>query len=98
MRSRPIIDDGGNEFIGLAAERVADAPTFLAHFGFNTLRDLPDTDALEDAGFLSKEQLLAGEIPLAIADEAEALAAVGHRLFGDLGRLLAGINVDERHA
>jgi len=32
---------------------------FLSHFGFETLRDLPDFEALEDAGLLSKEKLLA---------------------------------------
>ncbi|MAM93330.1 MULTISPECIES: SMC-Scp complex subunit ScpB [Parvibaculum] len=37
---------------------------FLSHFGFDTLRDLPDMEALEDAGLLSKEKLLAGEIPI----------------------------------
>ena len=37
---------------------------FLSHFGFATLRDLPDFEALEDAGLLSKEKLLAGDIPL----------------------------------
>ncbi|MEY9607084.1 segregation and condensation protein B [Bradyrhizobium japonicum] len=37
---------------------------FLAHFGFDTLRDLPDMEALEDAGLLSKERLLAGDIPV----------------------------------
>lgn len=35
---------------------------FLAHYGFDTLRDLPDMDALEDAGLLSKEKLLAGDL------------------------------------
>ncbi|MBS7546474.1 SMC-Scp complex subunit ScpB [Ancylobacter oerskovii] len=39
---------------------------FLAHFGFDTLRDLPDMDALEDAGLLSKDRLLAGDIPLGL--------------------------------
>lgn len=39
---------------------------FLSHFGFNTLRDLPDMEALEDAGLLSKEMLLAGDIPLGL--------------------------------
>ncbi len=34
----------------------------LAHFGFDTLRDLPDIEALEDAGLLSKDKLLAGDI------------------------------------
>ncbi|RWI57172.1 MAG: SMC-Scp complex subunit ScpB [Mesorhizobium sp.] len=39
---------------------------FLQHFGFDTLRDLPDMEALEDAGLLSKEKLLAGDIPTTI--------------------------------
>lgn len=37
-------------------------PGFLAHFGFETLRDLPDFEKLEDAGLLNKEKLL-GDIP-----------------------------------
>ncbi len=39
---------------------------FLSHFGFDTLRDLPDMEALEDAGLLSKDRLLAGDIPLGL--------------------------------
>ena len=35
---------------------------FLLEFGLGTLRDLPDFEALEDAGLLSKEKLLAGDI------------------------------------
>ena len=35
---------------------------FLLAFGLATLRDLPDFEALEDAGLLSREKLLAGEI------------------------------------
>ncbi|RZN10772.1 SMC-Scp complex subunit ScpB, partial [Bradyrhizobium sp. Leo121] len=34
---------------------------FLSHFGLETLRDLPDMEALEDAGLLSKDKMLAGE-------------------------------------
>lgn len=34
---------------------------FLAHFGFDTLRDLPDIEMLEDAGLLSKDRLLADD-------------------------------------
>ena len=41
--------------------------TFLSHFSFDTLRDLPDIEALEDAGLLSKDKLLAGDIPIALA-------------------------------
>ena len=35
---------------------------FLLEFGLDTLRDLPDFEALEDAGLLSKEKLLAGDV------------------------------------
>ncbi len=38
---------------------------FLLQFGLDTLRDLPDFEALEDAGLLSKEKLLA-DIPGAL--------------------------------
>jgi segregation and condensation protein B len=41
--------------------------TFLSHFSLDTLRDLPDFEALEDAGLLSKEKLLAGDIPIGLA-------------------------------
>lgn len=46
--------------------------TFLSHFGLETLRDLPDFEALEDAGLLSREKLLAGEIPISMATEGGA--------------------------
>ncbi|MEP9380106.1 SMC-Scp complex subunit ScpB [Aquabacter sp. CN5-332] len=46
---------------------------FLSHFGFDTLRDLPDMAALEDAGLLSKERALAGDLlPFGLAVEEEA--------------------------
>ncbi|CAH1664525.1 MULTISPECIES: SMC-Scp complex subunit ScpB [unclassified Chelatococcus] len=37
-------------------------PAFLLEFGLETLRDLPDFEALEDAGLLSKAELLTGEL------------------------------------
>ena len=37
-------------------------PGFLVQFGLETLRDLPDFEKLEDAGLLSKDRLLAGEL------------------------------------
>lgn len=43
---------------------------FLLEFGLDTLRDLPDFEALEDAGLLSKEKLLAGDIPSGLVREA----------------------------
>ncbi|MER9174385.1 SMC-Scp complex subunit ScpB [Mesorhizobium sp. M0955] len=44
---------------------------FLLEFGFDTLRDLPDFEALEDAGLLSKEKLLAGGIMPGFADDGD---------------------------
>lgn len=43
---------------------------FLLTFGLDTLRDLPDVEALEDAGLLSKEKLLAGDIPAGLGSAA----------------------------
>jgi len=43
-------------------------PEFLSQFGFETLRDLPDFERLEDAGLLSKDRLLAGDIPITAGD------------------------------
>lgn len=44
--------------------------TFLSEFGLNTLRDLPDIEALEDAGLLSKEKLGRGDF--AVDEDSEA--------------------------
>jgi segregation and condensation protein B len=44
---------------------------FLLEFGLDTLRDLPDFEALEDAGLLSKEKLLAGDIPAGLVAGGE---------------------------
>ncbi len=40
---------------------------FLSQFGLDTLRQLPDFEAPEDAGLLSKEKMLAGDIPAGLA-------------------------------
>ncbi|MER9648663.1 SMC-Scp complex subunit ScpB [Mesorhizobium sp. M0199] len=48
---------------------------FLLEFGLDTLRDLPDFEALEDAGLLSKEKLLAGEIMPGFAGAHEEAGA-----------------------
>lgn len=44
---------------------------FLLEFGLDTLRDLPDFEALEDAGLLSKDKLLAGEVGLEMAGRVQ---------------------------
>ncbi|WP_199201392.1 SMC-Scp complex subunit ScpB [Mesorhizobium sp. 131-3-5] len=48
---------------------------FLLEFGLNTLRDLPDFESLEDAGLLSKEKLLAGDIMPELAGAHEEAGA-----------------------
>ena len=44
---------------------------FLAHFGLNSLRDLPDMEMLEEAGLLSKEKMLGDEFLDGMGTEAE---------------------------
>ena len=46
-------------------------PAFLAHFGLNSLRDLPDMEMLEDAGLLSKDRLLGDGFLDGLGTEAE---------------------------
>ena len=38
-------------------------PAFLSAFGFDTLRDLPEIEALEDAGLLGEDRAVADELP-----------------------------------
>ncbi len=49
---------------------------FLVEFGLDTLRDLPDFEALEDAGLLSKEKLLAGDIMPGFSNDGDEDAGV----------------------
>src|SRR6478735_3481203 len=44
---------------------------FLSVFGLASLRDLPDLEKLEDAGLLTKDTMLAEEIPIGGGDEGE---------------------------
>lgn len=44
---------------------------FLSHFGLDTLRDLPDREALEDAGLLSKAVALAQDAPAEGQEDAD---------------------------
>lgn len=62
LRSQEFIASGPRSPTQGAPYTYVTTKTFLTHFSFDTLRDLPDIEALEDAGLLSKEKLLAGEI------------------------------------
>ncbi len=63
LRSQDLIASGPRSPQPGAPYTYVTTKAFLSHFGFDTLRDLPDFEALEDAGLLSKEKLLAGGIP-----------------------------------
>ncbi len=61
---------------------------FLGHFGLKSLRDLPDFEALEDAGLLGKDKLLAGEIPIALASADDSDIGAEDELSNEMLRTL----------
>ncbi|MHA6644003.1 SMC-Scp complex subunit ScpB [Mesorhizobium sp. A623] len=63
LRSQEFIASGPRSPTPGAPYTYVTTKTFLSHFSLDTLRDLPDFEALEVAGLLSKEKLLVGEIP-----------------------------------
>lgn len=72
IRSDGLIASGPRAPLPGAPYTYVTTPAFLSTFGFDTLRDLPDIEALEDAGLLVKEGLLEGEMPRFGDDEEEA--------------------------
>lgn len=64
LRGANLIASGPRSPTAGAPYTYVTTKAFLLEFGLNTLRDLPDFEALEDAGLLSKENLLAGDIPI----------------------------------
>jgi chromosome segregation and condensation protein ScpB len=86
LRSLGFIGSGPRSPTPGAPYTYVTTDAFLAHFGLATLRDLPDFEALEDAGLLSKEKLLTGDIPVGLlgqeGDEEEAkIDIVGDETF-----------------
>lgn len=68
LRSQDLVASGPRSPHPGAPYTYVTTKAFLSHFGLDTLRDLPDFEALEDAGLLSKDKLLAGDIPLVLAE------------------------------
>lgn len=62
LRSAKLIASGPRSPTPGAPYTYVTTKEFLLDFGLDTLRDLPDFEAIEDAGLLSKEKLLAGDI------------------------------------
>jgi len=59
LRSLGFIASGPRSPTSGAPYTYVTTSAFLSHFGFDTLRDLPDREMLEDAGLLSKSNMLA---------------------------------------
>jgi segregation and condensation protein B len=79
LRSQDLIASGPRSPQPGAPYTYVTTKAFLSHFGLDTLRDLPDFEALEDAGLLSKDKLLAGDIPVGLTsrerdDEVDIVA------------------------
>ncbi|RWG90556.1 SMC-Scp complex subunit ScpB [Mesorhizobium sp.] len=62
LRAQELIASGPRSPQPGAPYTYVTTKNFLSQFGLDTLRQLPDFEALEDAGLLSKESLLAGDI------------------------------------
>jgi len=66
LRARDFITAGPRSPQPGAPYTYVTTTAFLSHFGLDTLRDLPDVEALEDAGLLSKDKLLADDMRLGL--------------------------------
>lgn len=62
LRGAKLIASGPRSPTSGAPYTYVTTKEFLLEFGLDTLRDLPDFEALEDAGLLSKEKLVAGDL------------------------------------
>jgi chromosome segregation and condensation protein ScpB len=76
LRRSELITSGPRSPTPGAPYTYVTTPAFLLRFGLDTLRDLPDFEALEDAGLLSKDKLLVGDIPIASDEDTTAEDAV----------------------
>ncbi|MGO7042171.1 SMC-Scp complex subunit ScpB [Rhizobium acaciae] len=71
LRSLELVASGPRSPQPGAPYTLVTTKAFLSQFGLENLRDLPDLEALEDAGLLSKEKLLTADIPIAMGDEPD---------------------------
>jgi segregation and condensation protein B len=71
LRSQELVASGPRSPQPGAPHTLVTTKTFLSQFGMESLRDLPDMEALEDAGLLSRDKLLADDIPVAMGEEPD---------------------------
>lgn len=71
LRDKDMITAGPRSPTAGAPFTYVTTRAFLSHFGLDTLRDLPDLEALEDAGLLNRHGHAADAMPLAEAEDEE---------------------------
>lgn len=69
LRSLELIASGPRSPQPGAPYTYVTTPEFLSTFGFDTLRDLPDIEMLEDAGLLSRDRMRAADLGTPMSDE-----------------------------
>ncbi|AGB73111.1 MULTISPECIES: SMC-Scp complex subunit ScpB [Rhizobium] len=78
LRSLGVVASGPRSPQPGAPYTLVTTKTFLSQFGFETLRDLPNIEALEDAGLLSKHMLFDADIPIASDERNEPVDQDAH--------------------
>nr|WP_246807298.1 SMC-Scp complex subunit ScpB [Rhizobium leguminosarum] len=73
LRSLDLVSSGPRSPQPGAPYTLVTTKTFLSHFGLESLRDLPEFEALEDAGLLSRDSLLHDDIPVALDERDGAI-------------------------
>jgi segregation and condensation protein B len=71
LRSLALIASGPRSPQPGAPYTYVTTPAFLSAFGFDTLRDLPDIEMLEDAGLLSRDRMMAADLGTSMSEEGD---------------------------
>lgn len=71
LRSLELIASGPRSPQPGAPYTYVTTPAFLSAFGFDTLRDLPDIEMLEDAGLLSRNRMMAADLGTPMSEEGD---------------------------
>jgi segregation and condensation protein B len=70
LRSSGLIASGPRSPQPGAPYTYVTTQAFLSAFGFDTLRDLPDIEMLEDAGLLSRDRMMVADIGTTLSEES----------------------------
>ncbi len=69
LRSLELIASGPRSPQPGAPYTYVTTPAFLSAFGFDTLRDLPDIEMLEDAGLLGRDRMMSADLATPMSEE-----------------------------